>query len=61
MSSSPSNGTPDDTSNGAHGAGDPAHTAARTGRADDDAVHIGLVLDRSGSMQHLVSDVVGGF
>jgi Mg-chelatase subunit ChlD len=61
MSSSPSNGTPDDTSNGANGAGAPTHTAARTGRADGDAVHIGFVLDRSGSMKHLVSDVVGGF
>ena len=39
----------------------PKPHAGRTGRHDDDAVHIGFVLDRSGSMEHLVSDVVGGF
>ena len=57
MTSTPSEGTP----NHPTGPGDPKHAAARTGRSGDDAVHIGFVLDRSGSMEHLVSDVVGGF
>ena len=57
MPSTPSEGTP----NHPTGPGDPKPATVRTGRSGDDAVHIGFVLDRSGSMQHLVSDVVGGF
>ena len=44
------------------GSTDPASTRARQpGRAATDGVHVSFLLDRSGSMQSIVGDVIGGF